>query len=275
MTLVEILTQRLPQSGPKQEMLLPETLPEEFAPLVRACLRPDPRRRAPLGEIMAMFRAPRPEPEPAVEIPAEPPAARRRWLSLALVSAAAVAMAGIFAAPRLINRPAPGGGTEPPASLQNVAAPETAKPEIRPAVETAAAEPANPAPAAAPPPTPAPAPVEAAPPPVSKAPAAPVSARKMEARPDQVVHQVMPDVTDQARRTIRGKVKVNVLASVDASGKVSGAKVESENSRYFANLSLQAARKWEFAPSESAGEWLLRFEFTTKITDVHPAKVSR
>ena len=94
-------------------------------------------------------------------------------------------------------------------------------------------------------------------------------------RPDHVVHQIMPDITDQARRTIHGKVKVNVLASVDPSGKVSAAKVESENSRYFANLTLQAARKWEFAPSETASEWLLRFEFTTRSTDVHPAEVSR
>jgi TonB family protein len=171
-------------------------------------------------------------------------------------------VAAIFAAPRLLNHTTPASGTEPPAAVQNVAAREAVKPEVRPAVESPTAEPATP--------TPAPAPVEVAPPP-----AAPVSARKMEARPDQVVHQVMPDITDQARRTIRGKVKINVLASVDPSGKVTGAKVESENSRYFANLTLQASRKWEFAPAEAATEWLLRFEFTTKSTDVHPAKVSR
>jgi hypothetical protein len=228
-------------------------------------LQPDPRRRAPLGEIMAIFREePRPEPAPVVETPAEPaPAARSRWLRPALVAAAAVAIAGIFAAPRLLNRPAPVVGTEAPAAAQNVAARDAAKPEIRPSVETAVVEPENPAP------------VATAPPPVSKPPAAPVSARKMEARPDQVVHQVMPDITDQARRTIRGKVKINVLASVDPSGHVSAAKVESENSRYFANLTLQASRKWEFAPSDTASEWLLRFEFTTKSTEVHPAKVSR
>src|ERR1035438_3155788 len=56
MTLVEALTQQLPLAGgPRDEPALPETLPAEFLPMVRACLRPDPRRRASLDDILAQF----------------------------------------------------------------------------------------------------------------------------------------------------------------------------------------------------------------------------
>jgi outer membrane biosynthesis protein TonB len=58
---------------------------------------------------------------------------------------------------------------------------------------------------------------------------------------------------------------------VDAAGHVTDANVQSQNSQYFAKLSLQAARKWEFAPE--AGEWLLRFEFTPADITVHPSRV--
>jgi outer membrane biosynthesis protein TonB len=54
---------------------------------------------------------------------------------------------------------------------------------------------------------------------------------------------------------------------------VTAARVESQNSRYFANLALQAARQWSFEPGP--GEWLLRFEFTPAGTTVHPSPVAR
>ena len=58
-TLVEALTQQLPTwSGPKQEVALPEAVPAEFLPMVRACLRPDPRRRATPSDIMEQFGRP-------------------------------------------------------------------------------------------------------------------------------------------------------------------------------------------------------------------------
>jgi TonB family protein len=88
-----------------------------------------------------------------------------------------------------------------------------------------------------------------------------------------VVHQVLPTITDAARRTIRGKVKIAVRATVDATGHVTEATVESQNSAYFGKLSVQAARQWQFAPE--AGDWLLRFEITTSDTTVHPSRVTR
>ena len=86
---------------------------------------------------------------------------------------------------------------------------------------------------------------------------------------------MLPEVTDLARRTIRGKVKIEVRASVDPAGHVTKAAVESQNSRYFANLTVKAVEQWTFAPQQAAGEWLLRFELTTSGTTVHPSKVAR
>ena len=261
-TLVESLTQRRPQpGGPKQEPALPTTLPDEFLPLVRACLRPDARRRAPLSDILSLLQRPgqklpvRPEPEP--------PAAKRKWPSLLIVTAATLALAAILATPRLLRQAAPEGAQQ--SLVQNAAAQEVvAKPEVHPAVETVA--PVEVPPPVTPAPVPTPAPVAAP---------APTRAPKLESLPDQVVHQVLPTVTDSARRTIRGKVKISVRATVDAAGHVSSAEVESQNSRYFANLSLQAAKQWAFQPSDSAREWLLQFEITTKDTEVRPQRVGR
>jgi TonB family protein len=89
----------------------------------------------------------------------------------------------------------------------------------------------------------------------------------------QIAHQVLPAVPDFARKTIRGKVRVSVRANVDSAGHVSDATVLSQNSRYFANLALEAARQWEF--TASPGDWLLRFEFTSEGTTVHPSRVGR
>jgi serine/threonine protein kinase len=257
MTLVEALTQQLPTvGGPKQEPVLPATLPAEFLPMVRACLRPDPRRRASLYDILAQFERPAPA---EVEEPAEePPAAPRRWLSLALVGASAVALAGILVAPRLLHHPPVSAATEQavvvPASTPVATPPEPARPSAF-----------SPAAAKAPPVA-----VETAPPPPTpRAPAALV-----DAAPGQVLHQVLPEVTDQARSTIRGKVKIDVRASVDPAGRVTNAAVESQNSRYFANLTVKAVEQWSFEPREAASEWLLQFELTPSGTTVHPSRVS-
>ena len=87
------------------------------------------------------------------------------------------------------------------------------------------------------------------------------------AAPGAVLHQVMPEVSSQARNTINGAVKVKVRVVVNAQGKVSHATLEAPGpSRYFANQALQAARLWTFvAPvhdeKPEASEWTLGFEF--------------
>jgi len=86
-----------------------------------------------------------------------------------------------------------------------------------------------------------------------------------------VVNQVLPDVPDRVRNTIRGTVRVSIRVSVDPSGAVSDAAIDSAGSKYFSNLSLQAARQWRFKPAQANEQatsrvLLLRFEFTQTTT---------
>jgi TonB family protein len=96
----------------------------------------------------------------------------------------------------------------------------------------------------------------------------------------EVLDQVLPDVSEKARATIHGKVRVSVKVRVDPSGGVSEAEFDSPGpSRFFADLALQAARNWAFTPPEVNGksvasEWRLRFEFTQKNTKVLPAQTA-
>jgi TonB family protein len=95
-----------------------------------------------------------------------------------------------------------------------------------------------------------------------------------------VLDQVLPDVSQKARDTIRGTVRVNVRVHVSPSGNVSQAELDSGNSsKYFADLSLQAARRWAFQSPEVDGhsvpsEWLIRFEFTPFDTKVFPRQAN-
>ncbi|HEY6387637.1 MAG TPA: TonB family protein [Candidatus Acidoferrum sp.] len=96
----------------------------------------------------------------------------------------------------------------------------------------------------------------------------------------EVLDQVLPDVSPKARATIHGKVRVSIKVHVDQAGSVSLAELEAAGpSSYFADLALQAARKWAFTPPEVDGksvasEWRLRFEFTQKDTKVIPAQTA-
>jgi len=183
-------------------------------------------------------------------------------MSTILVGAAAVVLAGIFAGPHLFRR-----------SMANA---QTGQVAVAPAAVPAPSGAKEVAPApAAPKPSPMSPPVESRrvvePPPTAAV--THTAERTVESASGQVVRQVMPDVPDYARRTIRGTVKIQVRASVDAAGHVTDAKVESQNSKYFAKLTLEAARQWEFAAN--TGDWLLRFEFTTAGTTVQPSRVAR
>jgi TonB family protein len=96
----------------------------------------------------------------------------------------------------------------------------------------------------------------------------------------EVLDQVLPDVSQKARATIHGKVRVGVRVHVDPSGGVSKAEFDSPGpSRFFADLALQAAQKWAFTPPEVNGksvasDWQLRFEFTQKDTKVIPRQTA-
>jgi TonB family protein len=96
----------------------------------------------------------------------------------------------------------------------------------------------------------------------------------------EVLDQVLPDVSAKARATIQGKVRVSVKVQVDPAGSVSGAELDSAGpSAFFADLALQAAKKWAFTPPEINGksvasEWRLRFEFTQRDTKVIPVQTA-
>lgn len=162
------------------------------------------------------------------------PAKRRglRWQD-AVAALIGLAIAGVAIGPRLLNRHAP--------ESQSVASSAPVKPA-----------PIIPAPAI--PKTVPPAPAIAPQPPARSAPA-------------ETVERVMPQVPAQARRTIRGTVKVAVRLSVDPSGKVSEARLQSAGpSAYFARLAVDAARRWKFtslsAGSSNMRERTLHFEFS-------------
>lgn len=96
----------------------------------------------------------------------------------------------------------------------------------------------------------------------------------------EVLDQVLPEVSQKARDTIQGKVRVGVKVNVDAAGAVTDAELDPPGpSKFFADLALQAARKWAFTPPEVDGksvpsEWLLRFDFRQKETTVTPRQTA-
>jgi protein TonB len=95
-----------------------------------------------------------------------------------------------------------------------------------------------------------------------------------------VAQQVLPRVSSSARDTIEGKIKVRVRVEVDPAGNVTEARLESAGpSKYFARLSLEAARGWKFTPAQVGGqavasEWTLRFGFRRTDTEVVPTQTS-
>jgi TonB family protein len=96
----------------------------------------------------------------------------------------------------------------------------------------------------------------------------------------EVLDQVLPDVSEKARATIQGKVRVTVRVHVEPAGNVSSAELDSPGpSKYFADLALLAARRWEFTAPELNGhsapsDWLIRFEFSQSSTQAFPKQTT-
>jgi TonB family protein len=96
----------------------------------------------------------------------------------------------------------------------------------------------------------------------------------------EVLDQVLPDVSEKARATIQGVVRVAVRVHVDPTGNVSDAELDSGgSSKYFADLALKAARRWQFASPEKGGhsvpsEWLIRFQFSPSGPKAFPRQVA-
>jgi TonB family protein len=85
------------------------------------------------------------------------------------------------------------------------------------------------------------------------------------AAPPSPINEVIPDVPRSALDTIRGTIRITIRVVIDRDGTVRSASTqESGPSRYFERLALAAAKKWTFAPADSAEErvMLVRFNFT-------------
>jgi hypothetical protein len=83
--------------------------------------------------------------------------------------------------------------------------------------------------------------------------------------PSLVVHQEIPDISQTARQSIQGTIKVSVRVTVDASGNVVAESLENRGpSNYFARVTNDAAKRWTFIPAENqdSRRMLLEFAFT-------------
>ncbi len=253
-TLVEVLTQRLPawDRHAQGDPSVPETLPAPLLDIARHCLRRDPKRRWTITDI-----ANRLKPSVTAQRPVQPvERAGSPTRSGYLIPVAGLLLAlMVFVGLKLLNHSPKGDAgishvTEKPA--------QKAEPESEPIAIPAPSEVKSTTPADNQ--TAGGASQISVPPAPAQAPMAP----KVAAASGGVVHQVLPDVSQKSLNTIRGTVRVGIKVSVDPSGNVADATIDSPGpSKYFADLALQAARQWEFEASpEASRDWTLRFEFS-------------
>lgn len=247
-TLVEVLTQWLPSNG-----TVPPDLPDPFAGIARGCLARNPEDRSTIAQILNLL---------GDRTPAVAPRKRRLPVGvLILLAGVVIVVAGVFIMHSDTGTPAP---------VKPAAAVKTPEPQ-----DTPAPQPTQTAKATKPPePEPAPAPKSEPEPPPAPEPAvaaAPVSG---------ILEQPAPDITDQARNTIHGKVKLTVRVEVAPSGAVMDAKLDPPTaSKYFGDRALAAVRQWKFEPvsvngSEVGQRWRVHFEFVKTGTKVQPQRIS-
>jgi TonB family protein len=99
--------------------------------------------------------------------------------------------------------------------------------------------------------------------------------------PGSVLDQVLPEFSQSARNTIRGKIRIVARVEVDASGKVTHARLTTSGpSQYFARLTLPAAERWRFSPpvvnsQAVASVWSITFRIARKQTQVAVQRLRR
>jgi len=259
MTLVEVLSQRLPawDRNAPGDPVVPETLPAPLLDVARHCLLRDPKLRWTTADIANRLN-------PRIAVRQSQPVRRRdspmrsRYLIPAVILL--LALTG-FVSLKLFNH-VPKPSTEPSQATEKLsakrltesqqagsAAPTSVKKQTTPG-ETPSSSGTFQRSAAT-------SSVE------------PLTVPSTRAAGRGVIHQVLPNVPPQARATIQGTVRVGIRVSVDPSGSVTDATIDSPGpSRYFANLALQAARQWKFAPARGAPSVrTLRFKFSQNGTE--------
>jgi len=270
MTLMEALTQRLPAVEGMTEPL-PETVPAPFMGIAHCCLRRDPQRRCTVSDIATRLQSSISTSQLASTV--RIPAASAKWRYLLPLAIVALAAAALLIGPKLLNprpdvqpaskvsSPAPplsDARSAPPKQEATPAAVESKPSAIKQRSEHQVAKP-----------------VPAAPPPaVASAPPAGGSDH------GSVLQQVEPVVSNSARNTISGTLRVRVKVEVDAEGNVERATFVTEGpSKYFARQAMEAAQKWKFAPAQVGGQaapsaWVLHFGFRRSGIEINsePAK---
>ncbi len=81
-----------------------------------------------------------------------------------------------------------------------------------------------------------------------------------------VIHEVTPEIPQQSRERIKGRLFVMVRVLVNQSGEVIGTLMEDPGrNKLFAQLAEDAAREWRFVPAEQRRPrvWILKFTFTS------------
>jgi len=305
MALCEALTQRLPvwERTNQAEPALPSNLPPEFLDLARHCLRRDPQLRWSVADIAARLLPNAPTPPKQTPRGVQYSAAQRRFVGTA--APIGLALLAILAAVRIFHHPSQTESaravTTAPAVVQPADQPKVQpapqpKLEKKPVLAEAAPPVAKPASHSAPPPASNPAvrsPEQPAP--KSLAASKPVPPPPTVVRPTEsaaskapssgvvqgkVVQRFLPDASQRARATIRGKVRVSVKVHVDESGRVTQAAFDAPGpSQYFADRTLEAAKLWLFAPAKMDGhnvpsDWVLRFVIDPAAINVYPAQTA-
>jgi TonB family protein len=252
-TIVTALTQTATPSaqGAQGDPGLPGNLPEPFRDISRECLHIDPQRRCSLADIRARLQG------SGRSVPAEPdpPRVAERdsnrlpvFVIPLVLAVLALAAWGLFHSRGKDSSAPPASTTTQPASTQ---------PQVQSAPKPSAqSKPSQTAPAATP--------------------------KRANGSGGAVVHQVMPEVSQSAKNTIRGTIKVSVQVQVDPSGKVSSTKFKSAGpSRYFAERARKAAEQWQFSPPEINGQptasaWVIQFRFKRgAATQASPERLTR
>jgi TonB family protein len=273
MTLVESLTQRLPvwERIREEEPSLPDSMPAPWGDLARHCLRRDPARRWTLADITrwlnpaaaGMPGAPR---ETSPPRHAENTFAKRGYLLP--VAAMALILVAMLAGPKLFTHHLEAQPAADAASTDPKAKPKPETPPSEPSAEPKRAAPRS---SEAPPATAAATVLKTE---------KPASAVESGARKGGVLEQALPEISEKARDSVQGTVRVSVRVEVDPAGHVVRAALEIPGpSKFFADQALAAAPRWKFSPPTVGGqnvasEWMLRFDFSNTDTKVHPSEIT-
>ncbi len=271
MLLCEAFTQQLPpvssaaiDNSRLEDPAVPASIPEPFQEIVRNCLRSDPRRRWTVERIDGWLQSGLPAASTDTIPVTREPSAKRGFLILIVAVIVIVAIVAGIEMRGSHNGPSSDSPAQASSQVQESQTQSQSVPQP------------------APQPEPARQPASAAASPSPKPKTERVSRRSDTASvPAGIVRQVMPEPSKGARNTVHGKIRIAVKVAVDSSGNVTDVTfVSSGPSKYFARLAHDAAQQWKFAPAQMDGqniasEWLLKFAFSRKGTEVSPSRVAR